>query len=112
MAENRHIYNTLRQEARKQLPRYTLLRGQGAPLAFLWSVGTGLLLVVFHQPIYALVWTGAVATLGAGMTLTYHSSRATWKFLLQSIVERRFPRQRLSDAALQAGMQKGAEMFV
>lgn len=113
MSEDRQIYKVLRQEAKKQLLPYTLLRGQGGPLVFVWALGTGLLLVLpGGDLVYPLVWTGAMAVLGAGMTLGYNRSREVWKHLLQSIVARRFPRQKLSDAALQAGMQKGIDMFV
>ena len=63
-----------------------LLNGLGGPLVFLWSLGTGLFLLVLNLPEYALVWTGATIALGFGMMHFYLGDSKIRQLLLGSTI--------------------------
>ena len=112
MLNNRPTYDMLQRKVTKQVFRYALLQGQGGPLVFLWTLGVSLFLLVLNLPVYALIWTGVILGIGFSMARAYLNDHKVRQLLLRSAIPKRFPTQTLSDAALQATVQKGAEIFL
>ena len=75
------------------LIRCFMLQGPGGPLLLLWSVGTGLFLLMFELPIYALAWNSVVVILGFWMMLIYRDNPKVWEQLVRSSIAQQFPWQ-------------------
>lgn len=111
MPENRLTYEILQHEVKVQVIPYTLLRGQGGPLLLLWSVGIAVFLLS-NLWVYALPLTGAMLAFGFGAMRGYLKDRQVQEILFRSIIEKRYPRQKLTDAGLQSSVQRGIDIFV
>jgi hypothetical protein len=103
------IYARLRRGGGQQLLRYALVRGQGGPLALLWSVGLGLFVVAFGLPLHALVWTLACAALCLLAVLGYAQSPAVHGVVLRALLGRRFRPEELADPDLRAALRQSID---
>src|SRR3990170_1119395 len=106
MKNYRLTCDALRSELNKLAIRYTLMRGQGAALLFLWTVGLGFVLFILSNPVVAVPWTVAVLGLVTLAARDFLRNGAAQGVLLRALVERRYPTPEFSDASLRAASQK------
>jgi hypothetical protein len=103
------IYAQMRRGGGQELLRYALMRGQGGPLALLWSVGLGLFVLAFGLPLHALVWTLACAGLGLLAVRGYARSPAVRGAVLRALLGQRLRPEELSDPDLRAGLRRSID---
>jgi hypothetical protein len=112
MTDKSSMYARLQRGGGEQLLRYTLMRGQGGPLALLWSIGLGLFVLVFGLPLHAVLWTLACAGLGLLAVRGYGKSPAVRRVVLRALACRRFPSEELADADLRASLGRAIDFRV
>jgi len=104
-------YEVLQREARKQLLRYALLRGQGGPLLFLWVAGSGFFLITWNAPAFAALWTAASALFALPIARDCLRSPRVAAVLNQSFLEKRYPATQLGNRRHQAAITKAIQLF-
>src|SRR3990172_466208 len=112
MDKNRLTCETLRSELNRLAIRYTLTRGQGAALLFLWTIGLGFVLFILSNLLVILPWTVAVLGLVTLAARDLLRNGAAQEALLRALIEKRHPTPDFSDPSLKAASQKGKEIFV
>jgi hypothetical protein len=81
------------------------------PQLLVWSIGLVTFLIVFERPLFALIWSGAMATLGFLMAADYLRTPKVCERLIRSIVQKRFSAQELPDGSFQSAVDKGINAF-
>jgi hypothetical protein len=100
-------YPKLKREFLKQAVSYTLFKGHGAFLLFLWALGAGSMLVLFKMPVLALILTGALLGFAALLARTYLKDRETRAQIVRSIIEQEIRLDELAEGTLKAAVEKG-----
>ena len=100
-------YTTARNELTRRVFQYTF----SGPLALVWSLGLVAFLIVFGRPLFALVWTGVMVSLGFLMAADYLRNPKVRDRLIRSIVQKRFPACEVANGSLQAGAQDEVSVF-
>jgi len=105
-------YSLLGREVWRQAVGSTIVRGQGGPILFLWSVGLALLLLVLEASLLAFLWTGATLALLALASRSHLRDRRFQVEALRSGLERRFALRTLADPAIKDLVQGGRKVFL
>jgi hypothetical protein len=91
-----------------------LVRGRGAPLVFVWVLGTGLFLLVWPDPLFAAAWTALLLALGALTVRDQFKNLALQHHLLRALAGGRVSAAALHDLsapALRGAVEKSAALF-
>ncbi len=107
MSDIELTYTTLRNELTRRVFQYTF----SGPLLLVWSVGLVTFLIAFERPLFALVWSGAMVTLGFLMAADYLRTPKVHERLIRSIVQKRFPAHELTDDSFKSAVDKGINAF-
>ena len=107
MSDTELTYTTLRNELTRRVFQYTF----SGPLPLVWSIGLVTFLIVFDRPLFALVWSGAILTLGFLMAADYLRTSKVHKRLIRSIVQKRFHADELTDQPLKAAVENQVNVF-
>ncbi|HEU4390538.1 MAG TPA: hypothetical protein VFV34_22235 [Blastocatellia bacterium] len=107
MSDTELTYTTLRNELARRVFQYTF----SGPLLLVWSLGLLAFIALFERPLFALVWTGAVAALGFLMAADYLRTPKIVERLVRSIVQKKFPAWELTSRPLHAGAQDEVAVF-
>jgi hypothetical protein len=105
-------YESVQSEGGKRLVRYTFARGQGGPLALLWTLGTCLFVFLGNSPPYAAFWTLAIAVFASLIvrdTLRNPRARA---IVSRELLEARFPVRGFAETRHRDAVQKAIDAFV
>lgn len=107
MRDSELTYTALRNELTRRVFQYTF----SGPLLLLWSVGLLTFIAVFERPLFALIWSGFMVTLGFLMAADHLRTPKVHERLIRSIVQKRFPAHELTDASFQSAVDKGINAF-
>ena len=105
-------YSLLGREVWREAVGSTIVRGQGGPILFLWSVGLALLLLVLDTALLALLLTGATLALLSLAARSHLKDRRFQVEALRAGLERRFGIGALADPAVKGLVQGGRRVFL
>jgi len=103
MWESEITYSTIQNE----LTRRVLQQAFSGPLALLWSIGLLAFIALFERPLFAVIWSVAVVTLGLLMAADYRRTPNVRERVIRSIIQRRFPAHLLTGGSFQSAVDKG-----
>ena len=107
MSDTELTYAMLRNELARRVFQYTF----SGPLLLLWSLGLLTFIAVFERPLFALVWSGAMVSLGFLMAADYLRTPKVHERLIRSIVQKKFPPHELAACSLQTGGRDEVAVF-
>lgn len=107
MIDNRLTHRTIQNEMMGRVVWHTLT----GPLLPVWVTGIALLLIFFHQPLLAMVWTGALLGLSFLMVRDNLQSHLVCDRFVRSIIQKRFSPCRLSDPSMKSTLEYGVNTF-
>lgn len=107
MRDSELTYSTLRNELTRRVFQYTF----SGPLLLLWSIGLLTFIAVFERPLFALIWSGFMVTLGILMAADHLRTPKVRERLIRSIVQKRFSTHELTDGSFQSALDKGINVF-
>jgi hypothetical protein len=108
MSDTELTYITLRNELTRRVLQHTF----SGPLLLVWSIGLVTFLIAFERPLFALIWSGAMVTLGLLMATDYLRTPKVRERLIRSIVQKRFPAHEPTDSSFQSAVDKGINAFI
>ena len=107
MSDTELTYTTLRNELARRVFQYTF----SGPLLLVWAIGSVTFLAVFERPLFALIWSGAMVTLGFLMAADYLRTPKVCEQVIRSIVQKRFRAHELTDDSIKSVVDKGVNAF-
>ncbi len=107
MSDTDLTYTTLRNELTRRVFRYTF----SGPLLLLWSIGLLTFIAVFGRPLFAVIWSAAIVSLGFLMAADHLRTPKARERLIRSIVQKRFPAPELTDSSFKSAVDKGINAF-
>ncbi|CAA9229994.1 MAG: hypothetical protein AVDCRST_MAG77-1145 [uncultured Chloroflexi bacterium] len=111
MAADSTSCNVLQREIARGILRHTWLRGQGAPLVFLWVLGLATFTAVWPEPALAVTWSVLAAAFSV-LTLRDQLHRpGPQRLVMRSFAARRFPTEAIVDAATRGVVERGVALF-
>lgn len=105
-------YAILQREMKRQAVRSMLTEGPGGPLAFLWALGVGALLIPVALPLLILPLTAAALGIGWLMLLDYRRDLAVVARLIPAVVRHLCPPPQVADSALRWRLKRGQQLFI
>jgi hypothetical protein len=112
MTEEKLNHAAMDRALRRETVRHVFTQGNGARLAFLGVLGTGVLFTVLGAPIFAAAFAAACAGLVIPIVRDAFSDRALQRQLLDTVVGDRFPVAAVADPALRQELDKGRRVLV
>jgi len=107
MSDSELTYPILRNELTRRVFQYTF----SGPLLLVWSIGLLTFLIMFERPLFALIWSGAMVTLGFMMAADHLRTPKVHERLIRSIIQKRFPALELTDGSFQSAVEQGINAF-
>lgn len=112
MTEDRLNHAAVDRALRSETIRHVFTRGNGARLAFLGVLGTGVLFTVLSAPLFAAVYAAACVGLVIPIVRQALTDTALQRELLDTVVANAFPSDGVTDPDLRTEIAKGRRVLV